>query len=97
MAISVDPAEVTRQHAAKQSYTFTFLSDVNAEVIRRYGLLHPGGGIDGADISRSAEFILDADGTVRWAYTTQGDNARPTGADVLKALEQLDAEPPAKR
>jgi peroxiredoxin len=88
----VDPAEVTRQLAAKQGYMFTFLSDANTEVIRRYDLLHPGGGTDGADIARSAEFVLDAGGTVRWANITQGDNARPTGAQVLKVLEQLEVE-----
>ena len=92
MAISVDPVEVTRQHAAKQGYVFTFLSDANAEVIRRYDLLHPREGPDGADIARSAEFVLDAGGTVRWAHITQGDNVRPTGAQVLKVLEQLEAE-----
>lgn len=91
VAISVDPPEVTRQHAAKQGYTFTFLSDANTAVIRRYDLLHPREGPDGADIARSAEFVLDAGGTVRWAYTTQGDNVRPTGAKVLKVLEQLEA------
>ena len=92
VAISVDPVEVTRKHAAKQGYTFTFLSDANTEVIRRYDLLHPREGPEGTDIARSAEFVLDAGGTVRWAYITQGDNVRPTGAKVLKVLEQLDAE-----
>ena len=92
MAISVDPVEVTRKHAAKQGYTFAFLSDTGTAVIRRYDLLHPREGPDGADIARSAAFVLDAGGTVRWAHITQGDNVRPTGAEVLKVLEQLEAE-----
>ena len=97
MAVSVDPAEVTRKHAAKQGYSFTFLSDPNAEVIRRYDLFHAGGGTDGGDISRSAEFLLDASGIVRWANVTQGEKARPTGAQLVKALEQLEAETPAPK
>jgi len=92
VAISVDPPDVTRQLAAKQGYPFTFLSDAHTEVIRRYDLLHPREGPEGADIAHSAEFVLDAAGTVRWAYITQGDNLRPTGAKVLKVLEQLEAE-----
>lgn len=88
----MDPVEVTRKHAAKQGYTFTFLSDAKIEVIRRYDLLHPREGPEGADISRSAEFLLDASGTVRWAYVTQGDNVRPTGAKVLNVLDQLEKE-----
>jgi len=43
-AISVDPPETNREHCRKQGYTYTFLSDPKAEVIRRYNLLHPRGG-----------------------------------------------------
>lgn len=88
----MDPPEVTRQHAAKQGYSFTFLSDEKAEVIRRYDLLHPREGPDGTDIARSAEFVLDASGTVRWASITQGDNVRPNGVEVLQVLEELEEE-----
>ena len=51
MAISVDPPQVSRDLCRKAGYTFTVLSDPNAEVIRRYHLLHAGGGPDGHDIA----------------------------------------------
>jgi peroxiredoxin len=40
VAVSVDPPEITRQHALKQGYTYTFLSDEKREVIRLYDLVH---------------------------------------------------------
>jgi hypothetical protein len=47
VAISVDPPEVSRDLSKKAGYTFSILSDPNAEVIRRYDLLHVGGGLTG--------------------------------------------------
>jgi len=66
VAISVDSSEASRDLCAKAGFTFTFLSDPKAEVIRRYDVLHAGAGIEGEDIARPAEFLLDSSGTVRW-------------------------------
>ena len=66
MAISVDAPEESADLCRKAGYTFTFLSDPNAEVIRRFDLLHPGAGVNGHDIARPAEFLLDSSGIVRW-------------------------------
>lgn len=88
MAISVDPPAVTREHCRKQGYTYTFLSDEKLEVIRKYDLLHPGGG-PGGDIARPGEFLIDSAGTVRWENLTDDYRVRATPESVLKALEQL--------
>ena len=44
VAISVDAPGVSDNLRSKRGYTFPFLSDPKAQVIRRYELLHPGGG-----------------------------------------------------
>jgi len=62
VAISVDAPEVSRSLCQKTGYTYTFPSDLKAEVIRRYDLLHAGAGINGQDIARPAEFLLDSGG-----------------------------------
>jgi len=62
VAISADPPEVSRDLCRKAGYTFTVLSVPNAEVIRRYHLLHAGGGPDGHDLARPAEFLVDSRG-----------------------------------
>lgn len=89
-AISVDPPEVTREHARKQGYTFTFLSDPAAEVIRRYDLLHEGAGPKGQDVARPAEFLVDRTGTVRWVNLTESYTVRARAKQVLEALDRAD-------
>lgn len=94
VAVSVDPPEVTSRHAAKQGYTFTFLSDPKAEVIRRYDLLQERGGPGGSDIARPAEFLIDSSGTVRWRNLTEDYKVRVRGQQVLEALEALGVRAP---
>ena len=69
-------------------FTYPFLSDPNAEVIRRYDLLHPKGGPKGTDIARPAEFLIDAMGTVRWVNLTESAAVRARPEQVLKAFDE---------
>jgi peroxiredoxin len=92
VAISVDPADTTREHAKKQGYTFLFLSDEKLEVIRRYDLLHSGG-FRGADIARPGEFLLDVEGKILWRDLTENYRSRVKGEDALKVIDGLKASP----
>jgi peroxiredoxin len=89
VAISVDPPEVSRNLTQKAGYTFTFLSDPRAEVIRRYDLVHAGAGIDGQDIARPAEFLLDSSGVVRWVNLTENYWVRARPEQILEAADKL--------
>jgi peroxiredoxin len=89
VAISVDAPEVSAELCRKARYTFTFLSDPNAEVIRHYDLLHAGAGVNGQDIARPAEFLLDSSGVVRWVNLTEDFRIRATPAEMLKAAKEL--------
>ena len=88
-AISVDSPEDSRKVRASQGYTFTFLSDPKAEVIRRYGVLHAGGGEAGRDIARPAEFLVDSTGAIRWVNLTDDVRIRARPENVLKAIDSL--------
>lgn len=92
VALSVDPPAVNREHTAKQGYSYTFLSDEKAEVIRRYDLLHEHGGPAG-DIARPAEFLIDSTGTVRWVNLTEDYRVRSRPADILKVIDELKPPP----
>jgi peroxiredoxin len=92
VAISVDPPEVSRRHCQNLGLTYTFLSDPKAEVIRRYDLLHPGGGPKGTDIARPGEFLIDATGTVRWVNLTESAAVRARPEQVLKAFDGLEGK-----
>jgi peroxiredoxin len=73
----------------KAGYTFTFLSDPNAEVIRRYHLVHAGAGENGHDIARPAEFLIDTSGTVRWVNLTENYWIRARPEDILDKAKLL--------
>jgi peroxiredoxin len=89
VAVSSDSNQESRQLCASQGYTFPFLSDPKAEVIRRYGVLHPRGGEDGHDIARPAEFLVDSTGTIRWENLTGNIRVRARPEAVLKAIDEL--------
>ena len=89
MAISVDAPAVSLDLCQKEGYTFTFLSDPKVEAIRRYDLVHAGQGINGQDIARPAEFLLDSSGTVRWVNLTENYWVRAQPKQILEAAQAL--------
>jgi peroxiredoxin len=89
VAISVHAPDVSADLCRRAGYTYTFLSDPDAEVIRRYDLLHPGAGVNGHDIARPAEFLLDSSGVVRWVNLTEDFRVRATPEQMLKAVKEL--------
>ena len=89
VAISVDTPDESAALCRKAGYTYTFLSDPKAEVIRRYDLLHGSASPDGKDIARPAEFLVDDSGAVRWRNLTEDYRKRSTPEDILKAAQPL--------
>jgi peroxiredoxin len=89
VAISVDTPEMSRELCRNASYTYTFLSDPKAEVIRRYDLLHQGAGVNGQDIARPAEFLLDSSGVIRWVNLTEDYRVRARPEQIIEAAKAL--------
>jgi len=89
VAISVDTPDVSRDLCQKAGYTYTFLSDPKADVIRRYDLVHTGAGINGQDIARPAEFLVDSSGTVRWVNLTENYWVRARPEQVIEVAKAL--------
>lgn len=89
MAISVDAPEVSRDMREQAGYTYTFLSDPQAEVIRRYDLVHAGAGEGGRDIARPGEFLVDSSGTVRWVNLTENYWVRARPEQFIEAAKEL--------
>jgi len=90
VAISVDKPEESRDLQQKAGYTFPFLSDRNADVIRRYDLVHAKAGISGEDIARPAEFLIDKSGTVKWVNLTENYWIRARPEQVLEVAKTLE-------
>jgi peroxiredoxin len=93
VAISVDPPKISRELCRRYGYTYTFLSDPKAEVIRHYDLLHPKAGRGGTDIARPAEFLLDSGGAIRWRNLTPSTIVRAWPETILKAIDDLQLAP----
>ena len=89
VAISVDPPETTREHLAKMGWTFPFLSDPEARVVRLYGLQHEVS--PGQVISRPAELLVDPTGTVRWRDLTEDLKVRTRPETVIEVYDRLAA------
>ena len=89
VAISVDSPEDSRKLCEQAGYTFTFLSDPKAEVIRRYDLVHAGQGINGQDVARPAEFLIDPSGAVRWVNLTENYWVRARPEQIMEAAKTL--------
>jgi peroxiredoxin len=90
VAISVDSPETTTSLMRQAGYTFLFLADANNDAIKAYDLVHSGAGESGKDIARSAEFLVNPDGVVRWVNLTDSYwvRARPEKlVEVAKTLE----------
>lgn len=90
VAISVDSPEINRDKMLqKAGYSFTFLSDPKLEAIRHYDLVHAGQGVDGADVARPAEFLIDPSGTVRWRMMTENLFVRARPEQILEIAKSL--------
>jgi peroxiredoxin len=58
-------------------------------VIRRYDVLHAGAGINGEDIARPAEFLVDSSGTVRWVMLTENYWVRARPEQIIEVAKVL--------
>jgi peroxiredoxin len=92
-AISVDSVDINEAHSRKMGFTYAFLSDASADVIRRYDLLHRGAGPKGSDIARPAEFFIDRSGTVQWVNLTENIAVRARPEEALRAIDGATSRP----
>ena len=89
LAISVDSPEQSQKLCQAKGYSFPFLSDASGKVIRQYGVLHAGGGENGKDIARPAEFLVDSSGVIRWVNLTEDLRVRARPQIVLDEIKRL--------
>jgi peroxiredoxin len=89
VAISADSVAELKDFVPKAGYTFPLLSDRGADAIKSYDLLHARAGIDGRDIARPAEFLVDRAGIVRWRNLTPDFRVRARPEQMLAAARSL--------
>lgn len=89
VVVSVDSPEQSEELRKNAGLTFEFLSDPNADAIRRYDLLHAKAGPEGHDIARPGEFLVDSNGVVRWVNLTEDFRVRARADEFLAQAKQL--------
>ena len=86
VAISVDDVEhahlIWDKALQKQ---FPVLSDPGAQVIRKYGLLHPAGKGD-TDLALRTTLLIDEQGVERWRRVSETVPDIPKAADILERI-----------
>jgi len=90
--ISVDDQEHARDVWEKVAERkFEILSDPDATVIRRYGVLHQGGGHGGSDIALRTTILVGPEGRERWRRVSQSVPDIPTWNETFNAIQQAQA------
>jgi peroxiredoxin len=88
-AISVDTTEESHDLCKNAGFTFPFLSDPNTTAISAYDLLHKGAGVNGHDVARPGEFLVDSSGVVRWVNLTEDLRVRARAEEFIAQAKQL--------
>ncbi len=81
--ISVDSPFSNNAFAEANSFGFKLLSDVNREVIGAYGVRLEDFVIEGFTVSQRAVFIIEADGTIGYAWVADSPGTEPDYDAVL--------------
>ena len=87
VGISVDSPFANRGFAEANKLTFPLLSDFTRAVSKQYaGLVEDFSGLKGYTAAKRSVFILDAQGTVRYAWISDDPGVEPPYDEVRKAL-----------
>jgi len=84
----VDTTEARRQFARSQGVDFPLLGDEGARVIREYGLLHEGAGLEAPDIAVPAQFLLDRERRILWRHVASRVPDRADPEAVLQVVRR---------
>jgi peroxiredoxin len=79
-----------REFLEKHTYPFPLLSDVRRTVVKAYGV-YVRVNFESVNISRPAEFLLDAEGVVRYNYIGRIQTDFPPDEEIFAVLDSLQA------
>ncbi len=92
LAVAVDEPQDARRVVERIGLEFPILCDTKREVIRAYGLVHEGGGLDGSDIAIPAHLLIDRDGRIISRYVSRRIQDRLDPRDVLANIRRMTNE-----
>lgn len=89
LAVSVDSPFTLGRFKQDQSLNFPLLSDFNKEVSRNYGSLYEEFVLGLRGVSKRSAFVIDKEGTVRYAEVLESAGDVPNFQAIRETLENL--------
>ncbi len=89
LAVSVDSPFTLAEFKKQQDYNFPLLSDFNRSVSRAYGSLYEDFVLDLKGVSKRSAFVIDKEGTVRYAEVLESAGDLPNFSAVKETLSAL--------
>ena len=89
LAISVDSPQTLNRFKQDQNLNFTLLSDFNKEVSRIYDALYEEFSLGMRGVSKRAAFVIDKEGTVRYAEVLESAGDLPNFEAIKQVLAKL--------
>jgi peroxiredoxin len=96
LGVSVDFNDANKAWAEKIGLTYPLLSDTRRQMTKAYGVLYddPKMAEDPQRIAtylraKRAWFVIDKQGVIRYAKTTEPRDFQPPNDDILKVLSEL--------
>ena len=89
LAVSADAPADARRIVERHGLDFAILVDTERVVMEAYGIVHPGGGLDGADIAVPAQILIDRDGRIVWRFVSRRIQDRLDPSEVLGVVKAM--------
>ncbi len=89
IAISVDSLFTLNKWKEEQGFNFTLLSDFNKTVSKKYDVLYKEFVFEMKGVSKRSAFVIDKEGTVRYAEVLDNAGEMPNFEGVKKTLQSL--------
>jgi peroxiredoxin len=90
IGISVNDPFSNKAFAEKNRLPFPILSDYNRQVIKAYGIETTDFvGLKGYSVAKRSIFIIDKNGIIRYAWTTEDPSVEPDYKEIEDALEKM--------
>ena len=87
VGISVDAPAANKGFGDQYNLGFPLLSDFTREVSKQYcGIYQDFGGLTGYTAAKRSVFVLDGEGTVKYAWISEDPGVQPDFDEVSKAL-----------
>jgi peroxiredoxin len=90
VGISVNDPFSNKGFAQVYNLSFPLLSDLTRQTVKTYSGVHEDfGGVTGYSVSKRAIFILDREGTVKYAWISEIPGNEPNYDEITKALQAI--------